>query len=881
MSVITKRVIPVSANKTPCLGICFSDDEFINNEDNYNYDKLTDSFYINKQFIPVIKDGEFVKENDKIKYTKKTKPFNYQQHYKNDGYFAFLTGSKSNIICIDLDIDIEKGKNGVKVFEELMGKSVDDMIIDKDTMIEKSKHGYHLYYSNIECDFTDNNGKPFCQDLGFLYKGIDIKNHHAYVRCHLSNDSNIELLSDVSPSFLPKVFKTAIINKIEGKNLKVKQFQKKVANNPNCQDIKSIINPLSKYLKNKNSQIIRKSFDVIRNTEMGIQSFTDYMKWRKSIFIIRKLTDNFELAIEFSKMSAKYNSENDVQNVWNDYDEDMAFFTMKSYYYHVGMTFSTNKSDLEKYFDSFCDLKMMDTHLNAYVIEKILSLYIFGDIDGNIIYKYDCISKLWNSCLLNSLISDIKTYTIDFITETFNSIDETKLNKLIGRVYNTKSSGFIDYIQNELLSKYHNDDIDDLLKLPYKINSDGSIIHEIAINSDNQKLVYCYNTNDTRERTRLDYYISKSVLKLKKHKVISKDDIDFVNKFFLEIATNDEITNKENRENDALSYSEFLMDYYGYLLLGYNYNRQIGVALGHGSNGKGFLHNNILKKMTSCGFLPDDKVQLSKNRISSNNVQRCDLYHLRCNAVYFGNEVESTDVDNSNNVSITKINFKALKEYSGGDVQSFRDFQSKKAIEKPFLGNILLSSNKVPDLSNIKTAEQNRLLFIPYNHTFDKNTTLAETRSSDESINKIWNVLANRASNFLKTKKLIPHKNCLEYFTDIFLEGELLFREYLEKYYVKSKISNLTSSEMSKHFKQLNIVDLKYFSELKLFNGEAIVTHIRNNRKNDTQFYYKMGRDHLKKTVLNIKFKTEHDCSDETPDKCVLADSLDDALDNL
>ena len=252
-------------------------------------------------------------------------------------------------------------------------------------------------------------------------------------------------------------------------------------------------------------------------------------------------------------------------------------------------------------------------------------------------------------------------------------------------------------------------------------------------------------------------------------------DIDLANKFFVDLANNDE---------DLASYIKKLFLYF---LSGETFDRGFYQLIGVGCNGKSSF-TNLLECLLPSMCIPGQRkcVVRDPKHPGNGSGPQPGITLMRNKRLVIFSETEDSDVIDSGSV----------KMLTGGDRIQARNLYSNDMQEFYMTGKLLISTNNPLRLYNADKAVKDRSRFLPFNNIFEKNVAFMANLKTSRMLTALFRVALKEGMESM-VKMDISMPNVVSRFTDdIFTEDDVVGC-FLSEYYTvcdlnESKISSTT-----------------------------------------------------------------------------------------
>lgn len=654
-----------------------------------------------------------------------------------------LCGPPSNILIIDVDIQ----NGGKEMFEKILTDNKVTLEDFQTPVAITGSLGYHLYFK-WELPFTDLRGYLFknkkiagidvkkngqCVYPGSVYGGCSSSPHKCggtEEDCKFKGNEYKWIMSPEKYTVkeVPEWLRSYFIFSQENKN----EYQKVV-----LVDEENKVEDFKEEVVSENKLHKRLLVCLDKLSPLA----TDYCSWRDTVWCIRGLGFGVDDAIYFSKKDpSKFNLEN-VKDMWDKFDQrvDWNWGWIRNKLREV-MTEKNYTTFCSKYFKSSFNEDIFNSDYGLAKIftkeKKDVVKIVSGTGDG---YIWDEKMKLW------------KTRNDTLIANTISPCLETIINEMIEEI-SAKNTSLDDKVCKQRikeLNKLRNyvNSVRGVLNI-YKKCIDDTLLYDSVFEKDLNKIshllplkdgkVINLKTKDVRERTPEDKFTFECPVSYTPQKEYPNSD-----KFFDGICKGDK------------EYKSWMLKWLGYCLTAQIDDRSFYVLWGTGRNGKSTLINIMSKILNVFLVTCDKKILIDYGK---SNGATPELVAIKDGRFVVASELRERETLRSD----------IIKQITGGDALPARQLFCEQITIKPCCKLVLLTNEK-PEFNFEDNALKDRLKFLPFLATFEKNKKY-EDELLNEHIDELFSSIVDAGAIWWETRELedpsIVKKETQEFFNE-------------------------------------------------------------------------------------------------------------------
>ena len=644
---------------------------------------------------------------------------------------GIVCGQASKVIVLDVDTQ----HNGMNNYQQLLNEYNEGQELDTCMSITGSG-GRHIFFeyeadlaikngTNVIKKFGANNGFDIRSDGGFIvypgsvYHGCgDKPESHTKKGCSGTCNDDCD--------FKDRVYEW-VTSPAERKPMKMPNWLvEMIVNKP----IKPAQQSDNKSDSDENKKLYKINKEIIDEWVMRLSTnrATDYTMWINTVWLIRELGCDKSIAHEFSKKCPEKYSEQNVDQIWNQYDPAKSKYSINT----LRGWLKKDLSDKEYkelilqgkqivYSENEVLLYDRDEGLSTIFANKRKDNVKITDDNGNG-YVWDAKTKLWQEKSANHIINlispelkqDVDALLTRIKNENKSLDDEEKipimaLIAIRGYVLGYQGSK---NIHKKLISKLYDDSfITKINSVPYELPiKDGKVID--------------LRSGKVRERTINDYYKFECPVSY----IMNANFVD-VEKFYLDICDGDK---------DLLKFKQKM---FGYMLTGETDARCVFIAWGKGKNGKSTVWDTVLKQILGCFWVACGQDVFFQSR--RNGGATPELIPLIGARVAIMSESEEQQ----------KLQSSRIKRLTGNDTMDARPLYREKITFTPVCKCVILTNEK-PDFDINDQAMIDRVRFIPYKHRFENSNTQSVNEFIQKNIDLFFSWFVEGAIQYYKDRKL-------------------------------------------------------------------------------------------------------------------------------
>jgi P4 family phage/plasmid primase-like protien len=278
-------------------------------------------------------------------------------------------------------------------------------------------------------------------------------------------------------------------------------------------------------------------------------------------------------------------------------------------------------------------------------------------------------------------------------------------------------------------------------------------------------------TGEVRERTKTDLFSYESPVEY-----LVKDKYEEAEKYMLTLCCGD------------VGLMAVLQVLFGYIITGMNNQKIIPIITGGGDNGKSTLCL-LIKEILGKNFAtPANKKCFIQTRdTSAHNAEFISL--MGGYRFTYLSETKEDDV----------LRDEEIKKMVGDDTVKIRACGGKEEVEVRFQCKCLIATNHIPKFKKDDRTLTDKILAIPFNHTFPKDRTKTMDEIIEPLKNEMFSWIVQGAIRFLKDKKIDTEYPALVEAKEKFLHHNDFLEDFLkDRCIVDPKPDGMSSADYSK-----------------------------------------------------------------------------------